>query len=203
MIDARRLVPWAVALAMLASAGVATQQWRSGHRQATGPVEALPQQTPTAALPFAFGDLRLVPRADYRIEAKLLSKEPYRLGDSAKLAPWDFALGWGPMSHEDVVARLGIEQSARFYSYRWKDVPPIPVEQIVRHSANMHLVPANKRIEAQLSNARPGDRVVLEGRLVDAFWSDGRQWSTSLTRDDSGRGACELMYVESVAVSRP
>ena len=204
MNDASRLVPWAVALAMLASAGYAALQWRSGHRLATGPVEAAePQQTPTAEPPFAFRDVRLVPRAAYRIEAKLLSKEPYRLGDSAKLAPWDFALGWGPMSREDVVERLGIEQSARFYSYRWQGEPPIPVEQIVRHSANMHLIPANKRIEAQLTAAQPGYRVVLEGRLVDAFWRDGRRWSTSLTREDTGSGACELMYVEAVAVSRP
>lgn len=202
--DGRRsFAPWLIALAMLASVAYAAVQWRSGHRLSTGPVDADPRQTETSDPPFAFRDLRLVPRASYRIEAKLLSKERYSAGDAGKLAPWDFAVGWGPMSREDIVARLGVDQSARFYSYRWQGEPPLPVEQIVRHSANMHLIPADKRIAAQLDGARPGYRVVLEGRLVDAVWADGRRWSTSLTRDDTGNGACELMFVEAVSVSHP
>lgn len=203
MDERRSFAPWLIALAMLASVSYAAVQWRSGHRLSTGPVEADPRQTETSDPPFAFRDLQLVPRANYRIEAKLLSKEAYSAGDAGKLAPWDFAVGWGPMSHEDVVARLGIDQSARFYSYRWQGEPPLPAEQIIRHSANMHLIPANKRIAAQLDSAQPGYKVVLEGRLVDAVWADGRRWSTSLTRDDTGKGACELMFVESVAVSHP
>lgn len=199
----RSFAPWLIALAMLVCISYAAVQWRSGHRLSTGAVEADPRQTETSDAPFAFGDLQLVPRATYRIEAKLLSKEPYSAGDAGKLAPWDFAVGWGPMSREDIVARLGIEQSARFYSYRWPGEPPLPPEQIVRHSANMHLIPANKRIAAQLDGAQPGYKVVLEGRLVDAVWADGRRWSTSLSRDDTGKGACELMFVEAVTVSRP
>lgn len=203
MEERRGLAPWLIALAMLACIAWAAMQWRAGHRVVTGAVEADPLQAETADPPFAFRDLKLVPRATYRIEAKLLSKEPYSAGDAGKLAPWDFAVGWGPMSREDVVARLGIEQSARFYSYRWQGEPPLPVEQIVTHSANMHLIPADKRIAAQLDGARPGYKVVLEGRLVDAVWTDGRRWSTSLTRDDTGNGACELMFVEAVSVSHP
>lgn len=203
MSERRSFAPWLIALAMLACIAYAAVQWRSGHRLSTGAVDADPLQTETGDPPFAFRDLQLVPRASYRIEAKLLSKEAYSAGDAGKLAPWDFAVGWGPMSREDIVARLGVEQSARFYSYRWQGEPPLPPEQIVRHSANMHLIPANKRIAAQLDGAQPGYKVVLEGRLVDAVWADGRRWSTSLTRDDTGNGACELMFVESVAVSHP
>jgi hypothetical protein len=67
----------------------------------------------------------------------------------------------------------------------------------------MHLIPASDRIAAQLAAAQPGYKVVLAGRLVDASWADGRRWATSLTREDTGNGACELMFVESVAVSHP
>lgn len=204
MADDRRLAPWLIAVAMLACAVVALLQWRAGHRLVTGTVDAEPRQTGIAEpKPFAFRDLQLTPRAAYRIEAKLLSKEAYSAGDAGKLAPWDFAMGWGPMSREDVVARLGIEQSSRYYTYRWSGEPPIPVAQIVRHSANMHLIPANARIAAQLKSAQPGYKVLLEGRLVDAAWADGRRWQTSLTREDTGGGACELMFVEAVAVSHP
>lgn len=161
---------------MLASVAYAAVQWRSGHRLSTGPVDADPLQTETSDPPFTFRNLQLVPRASYRIEAKLLSKEAYSAGDAGKLAPWDFAVGWGPMSRENVLTQLGVEQSARFYSYRWQGAPPLPPEQIVRHSANMQLIPANKRIAAPLDSAQPGYKGVLQGRLVDAVWADSRRW---------------------------
>lgn len=204
MHDDRRYTPWLIAVAVFACATFALLQWRSGHRLTTGPVDAEPRQEEIAdAAPFAFRGARLVPRAAYRIEAKLLSKEPYHAGDAGRLAPWDFAMGWGPMSREEVVKQLGIDQSSRYYSYRWHGEPPIPLAQIVRNSANMHLIPANDSVASQLKRAQPGYKVVLEGKLVDAVWADGRRWSTSLTRDDTGGGACELMLVESVAVSHP
>ena len=40
----------------------------------------------------------------------------------------------------------------------------------------------------------------IEGLLVDARRSDGWSWNTSLTREDDGKGACELMLVRSVRV---
>jgi hypothetical protein len=41
-------------------------------------------------------------------------------------------------------------------------------------------------------------RFIHVSRLVTASKADGFTWNTSLTRNDSGNGACELMYVESV-----
>ena len=197
------MMRWLIAAAMAACAVYGCSQWTMEHRASTGPVESYPVQTDTSEAAFAFKHLQLVPRARYHVEAKLLSKERYRWGDSADLVPWDFAVGWGPMSHEDVVAKLDISQSDRFYSYHWPHQPPIEPALIVRNSANMHLIPANSAVASQLDRARAGYKVVLDGKLVDAVWPDGRKWSTSLTREDTGRGACELMYVESVAVSHP
>jgi hypothetical protein len=181
----------------------AYRQHANGSRAATGAVESTPLQVDGTEPAFRFKTASLTPRAHYHIEAKLLSKERYRSGDPADLAPWDFAMGWGPMSHEDVVDKLDITQSNRFYFYHWAESPPVEVQEIVRNSANMHLIPANGKVEDQLDHARPGDKVVLDGQLVDASWSNGRRWSTSMTRDDTGNGACELMFVETVAVSRP
>jgi hypothetical protein len=42
--------------------------------------------------------------------------------------------------------------------------------------------------------------VHLEGFLVDAARPGGWRWNTSMTRDDTGGGACELIYVERVDV---
>jgi hypothetical protein len=46
----------------------------------------------------------------------------------------------------------------------------------------------------------------MEGDLVRARNSEGRQWISSLTREDSGSGACEVFYVRTaqrVAPARP
>ena len=45
---------------------------------------------------------------------------------------------------------------------------------------------------------RVGEIVELRGRLVEASRADGWHWRSSLSRDDSGAGACELMLVEAI-----
>ena len=38
----------------------------------------------------------------------------------------------------------------------------------------------------------------MRGYLVNVGGPDGFSWNTSLRRDDTGNGACEVFYVESV-----
>jgi hypothetical protein len=47
---------------------------------------------------------------------------------------------------------------------------------------------------------RPGALISAEGWLVDARAPNGAVWRTSLSRADSGAGACELMLVETLDV---
>ena len=70
----------------------------------------------------------------------------------------------------------------------------------MRHAANTHLVPADAGVRRQLAKIRRGQVVQLQGLLVDARAADGWRWQTSLTREDSGAGACELFWVQSVSV---
>jgi hypothetical protein len=185
-----------VALMMIALAGIGYAQWQSGQRIKTGPIELAPEQTSDPnPLPFIHAGMTLEPKAIYKIQAKLLSKKHYSFGDDATVMPWDFALGWGPMSREDVLKELDISQSGRFYFYHWSGLPPLAPRLIIESSANMHLIPATPAIEKILASARPGSAVELEGRLVDVVASDGRRWASSLTRSDTGAGAgaCEIM----------
>lgn len=156
------------------------------------------QSGPRDAKPFAHGDYTLRPLADYAIEARVLSRADYSLDGGSALAPTDFALGWRGMSDSAVLARLDIEQSARFYSYRWQREPPLPPQEIVRSSANVHLIPADAAVARALDRVRPGAIVTLRGQLVEATRADGWRWVSSLTREDSGAGACELMFVHEV-----
>ena len=42
--------------------------------------------------------------------------------------------------------------------------------------------------------------IYLKGQLVEVKSSDGWTWRSSLSREDTGGGACELMLVEEVRV---
>lgn len=159
-------------------------------------VTEAPEQVEVEDAPMiTLGDTQLQKRARYRIQARLLSRKRYRLDAGASLAPLDFALGWGPMSDSRVLDQLDLSQSARFYHVRWQAPPMVP-EELMRHAANLHLIPANSGVERRLDSMRPGQLIQLSGWLVDADRDDGWYWKTSLSREDSGPGACELMYVE-------
>jgi len=65
----------------------------------------------------------------------------------------------------------------------------------------MHMVPANGEIEQQLKSIKKGQIVSIKGSLINVSADDGWQWKSSTTRNDTGKGACELVYVEQVRVN--
>jgi len=106
------------------------------------------------------------------------------------------------MSDSAVIEQLNISQSGRFYRYSYKNAPPIPIGDIISHSANMHMIPAYDLIAKQLENVRVGQILHLSGQLVEITDQHKRwKWKSSLTREDSGAGACELIWVKQVFVS--
>jgi hypothetical protein len=137
--------------------------------------------------------------AEFALEARVLGREDYRFDVGAELAPVDLALGWGPMSDSTVLARIAIHQRNRFY-YWFTATFPIPRRDIETHSANMHLIPASRAVADRLKSVRPGHIVSLGGYLVDVRRDDGWRWRSSLSREDTGAGACELVWVETVAL---
>ena len=172
-------------------------------RHGSGVVAAsVPQQRPLTAevRPFQKDGFRIVPLTTFAIEARVLRAKHYCCTGPAKLAPVDVVFGWGNMSDEAVLARLDISQSGRFYYWRYDNEPPIPRREIETSSANMHLIPATDAIARKLKALRPGNIVNLAGYLVEVTGEDGFQWRSSLTREDTGNGACELILVEDLAV---
>jgi hypothetical protein len=165
-----------------------------------GPIAAgEPLQTEVAAdSTITHGRWTLKPRARYDITARILSTERYRFDALAALAPEDLALGWGPMSDNTVLETVDISQSGRFYWWRPHANTPVPAETIITHSANTHVIPADERIKQELGRLRVGEVVRLTGSLVDANRDDGASIHTSLSRSDTGAGACEVLLVESV-----
>ena len=158
----------------------------------------VPMQEKTDALvPFSFKDYTVTPLEKFTIEARVLSKEKYSFDKEAELSPVDLALGWGRMSDEKVLEKIDISQSGRWY-YWQTDRFPIPRREIETHSANMHMIPANEEIEDALKKVRKGEVVKIEGYLVRVDGKNGYRWISSLTRDDTGAHACEVVFVKSI-----
>jgi hypothetical protein len=141
-------------------------------------------------------EFQLKPLARYSVDARLLHQKNYRYDGGSKLAPIDLALGWGEMSDQAVLDRLTISQSSRFYWYEYKMPPPIPKDRIICQSANVHIIPADDEVKAACKSIRVGELIHLDGELVEATGPGIRTWRSSLRRDDSGNGACEVLFVE-------
>jgi hypothetical protein len=135
--------------------------------------------------------------ARFAIAARVLSAERYRFDRAAELSPIDLALGWGPMSANEVIETLDIRQGSRLYLWS-SPAPRIGPGAIALHSANMHMIPATAEIRRELLRARPGNLVRVIGWLVEVRGPDGWIWRSSLTRRDSGDGACEVVLVQQV-----
>lgn len=168
------------------------------------PARQIPVQTGGGLpRPFASGAYTITPLAGYGIEAVVLSRKRYRYDASAELAPLDLALGWGGMSVASVINDLKISQSGRWYEFSSRGEDSMPVDDVARQSANTHCLPANDAVRKQLLAVRRHEVVTLEGWLVAVSGPDGFTWRSSLSRDDTGGGACEVMWVESVSRRAP
>lgn len=143
---------------------------------------------------------RIVPLEKFDFAARVLGTEHYSFDREAKLAPVDLALGWGPMARSEVLEKISISQSGRFYFWRVEEFP-IPQRDIETHSANMHMVPASAAVERTLKSIKPGQSVSFSGYLIEARAPDGWHWRSSLSREDTGAGACELVWVERISVN--
>lgn len=172
------------------------------HRPITYPagvlIDSEPAQTAIAdgEPMIAHGEYQLKALARFSLDARILHRKVYGYDRESKLVPVDLAIGWGLMSDQAALDRIEISQSMRFYWYEYQFPPPIPREQIVSHSTNLHVIPATPAIASFCKSLRQGELVHLEGELVEATGPEIGTWRSSRSRTDSGNGACELMLVE-------
>lgn len=137
--------------------------------------------------------------AEYQIKARVLSRNNFSLGKASEISPLDLALGWGPMSDQSVIDKIDISQSNRWY--RWKaDVLPIPAREISMNSANVHIIPKDENVEEKFDQVYKGSLIEMNGYLVEITTADGWRWKSSLKRDDTAGGSCELFWVEDLVV---
>lgn len=200
-----RLAPWLIAAALLYGGwqwlDSRPRHWDPGVLAPDEPLQRDLAATGDGA-PAALrrGGFTATPRARLGGVVRVLSREDYRFDPLASAVPVDLAVGWGPMSDTRVIEALDIAQGARFYTWRHEREPPLPTRTIATHSANWHIVPGSAEVERQLERVRRGDLLDFEGLLVDLGRDDGGSARTSLRRDDSGAGACEIIWVERLSI---
>lgn len=190
----RRYVLLVLLFASLFSGCRSEVEYPPGVLVASAPVQQPPGDVPLLRQ----DDFVITPVARFEVEARVLSTKRYRGKREADLSPIDLALGWGPMSDQAVIDRLDISQKVRFYLWKAKGGLPIARSAIERNSANMHMIPANDDVREDLLKVRSGELVQFRGYLVNVRASDGWRWTTSTTRNDTGGGACELVWVEEI-----
>ena len=143
------------------------------------------------------GRYQLTPLADYSIRARVLGTEHYRFDELADLVPVDLALGWMSMSDSRILDKIHLFQLGRRFYY-WMPGGVLSAETAKISAANTHVIPADPEILRQILELKEGDVVRLTGQLVEVTAAKGFTMRSSLRRDDSGDGACEVLYVQRV-----
>jgi len=187
----------------VAAAAAATVGCRSAEGEPTSepidPRQPPSQEAPTpqereAAAYWAFGEITFEAQASYRIAARVLSRERYWMGWSSDIAPVDLALGWGEVSDPAIDEHIDWYQGMRWYFWKWDASLTLDNGDISRQSANTHIVPANNNLKRALLAVDEGDVIQLRGYLVNITGPNGERWKSSLSRNDTAGGSCELLY---------
>ena len=159
-----------------------------------------PHQRPAVNVaPWEKDGYQITPLAEFDACARVLHIKHYSRGRESDLSPEDLALGWGAMSDTRVLDQIEITQRDRWYEWHVRTFP-IPRRSIETSSANMHIIPADDPVDDVLGSLKRGNVIRFSGYLVEVAAKDGWKWRSSLTRDDVGQGACEVVWVNKISV---
>lgn len=165
------------------------------------PIQINKEKLPTVYIGEDFKDFNITPVAEYNINALVVSKKNYLpISWADKMAPLDLALAWGTII--DYIDDISFSQGGRWYYYKYNtnnDV--LSISEISSNSSNNHIIPANENIKKAIFDIKTGIKIHLEGYLVNingTYNGNPVWWNTSLSRDDTGAGSCEIFYVNKV-----
>jgi hypothetical protein len=114
----------------------------------------------------------------------------------------DVGLLWGENASGELYRDVKLRVMTDHYEVWWKDGQRFNLTD----AANTHLASCDEAAFKAAKRIKPGDQVRIRGWLVNARASkepgetDPRKifrWRTSVTRDDKGEGACEILYLRS------
>lgn len=153
------------------------------------------QLRPEDSSAFMHNSYSLTPLADFEVLARVFGYEHYYFDQEADLSNFDLVLGWGPLFEKDTTEKIKVTLANRLFYFSVEDFS-LPRKEIESNIAIMHFIPSNSTIARKIRKAQKGDIVAFKGSLVKAVGKNRWQWKSSLTRDDVGSGAAELVWVE-------
>ena len=199
-----KAVRWIVFLSLVLG-GIAYLVYQNGSRRAIRGLSEPIQEDATGSVKIYAGDWKGEAefKASYEVDALVVHRKKYSGGPDGAFSPVDLALAWGRVAEYNKAIDFHWSQSGRWYMWRTNDlddlIPVGDVENVDLNSANTHIIPANNEIKKKVLKIRRGDHVKLKGYLVYIEATNGRgetfTWHSSLSREDTGDGACEVFYV--------
>lgn len=149
---------------------------------------------------YAYPGYELATLEPFRLSARVLSKRSYNSGREAELSPMDLAVGWGAMADPENIHQLELSQRNRWLYWNAQEMP-MPRWQLESSMANIHIIPANAVVAAELADLTVGEMVELQGELIEARGEDGWRWRSSLSRTDTGAQSCELLLLRKLVLA--
>ncbi|HJP06556.1 MAG: hypothetical protein GY889_09685 [Proteobacteria bacterium] len=171
-----------------------------------------PLQTPVQRSPFETRINNQVytvrPLFEYQLNGVVVSDyESGSFGDIYHHRRWkdflnvkDLCVVWGDNVHS------GVFQKMKYDSGPWTCFVQAPDQQAwavfnEHQLSNNHLLTDNLNLHHLIMSAAPGDQITLRGVLAEyENPSIGFERGTSITRTDTGNGACETIYVTDFAI---
>ena len=200
---------FSVILAVLACFLVVSVIYKAGRRRSIAGIGEPIQEETTGYIEMnvAGYEVSIYPQYTYEIEALVVHTKNYPgFGLGNKLSPRDIALAWGKVAEYNEDINFHWKQSGRWVSWSVKSYTEVDkiggVDYVSSHLSNNHLIPSNNSVRRKIKKIRKGDHIKIKGYLVnvDAENKNGKTffWNSSTTRDDTGDGACEVIYVTDV-----
>ena len=153
-------------------------------------------------------DYVITPRFDYELEGVVVSlHDSDSFLDATHHRRWqdfinlrDLCVIWGDN------VKSGVYREMDFHNGTWTCWFSWPTREVGSRFdgsqlSNNHLLIDDNDIKRALMESEPGDHIRLKGMLVEyRNPGNGFHRGTSVTRTDSGNGACETIYVEAFEV---
>lgn len=151
------------------------------------------------------------PHFDYEINGLIVHALNYWfvIDRGERISPTDVCMIWGD-NLKNKVHQSGVRfsQDGRWCYFQNFDPATFRLDQV----SNNHLLVQDDKLEARIKKILPGDQVKIKGKLVavkarlvgkgDLYDSREMTWSGSTKREDTGKGACEVILVEDMQILR-
>jgi hypothetical protein len=171
-------------------------------------VENEPQQSPTGRRPLTARwkgvEYRVEPEFDYDLYGMVVSYRQHdessrmhrRANDHLNMA--DLCVVWGDNAMSEYLPELEFWNGVFTCNVKTSDGAAWAAFDMTQMSNN-HLISDDPRIRERVNGVDIGDQVHIRGMLA-SYGSGGSKRGTSTTRDDTGDGACETIYVETFEI---